>query len=250
VVTQLFRARLEERLGAQAGALLSHPHRRLHVFTSRGRRLLHRPGGLAMALGWLAAFAANAASRRALGGWMQRVVFSDPRDPLPLSLSDYPTHQAVLTPANLTPAVLASCTIPFWLQPVQDVPGGPPGAYFDGGITDYHLHLRYADLGEGLVLYPHFGPQVVPGWLDKPWKRRHGASPALDNLVVLSPRPQWVATLPQGRLPDRSDFRRYGEDEAGRQRAWRRALAESQRLAEDFARLVEGGQPFEALPLP
>jgi hypothetical protein len=39
---------------------------------------------------------------------------------------------------------------------------------------------------KGLVLYPHFQRQVVPGWLDKAWKRRHRASPALDNLVLLS----------------------------------------------------------------
>ena len=249
VVSQVFSAKLQERLGSQAALLLAHPRYRLHVFTSRGRRLLHRPGRLKMPLGWLAAFAANAASRRALGGWMERVVFSDPREPLPFALSDFPTRQVPLTAANLSPAVLASCTIPFWLEAVQDVPGGPEGTYFDGGITDYHLHLPYAEMAEGLVLYPHFGAQVVPGWLDKAWKRRHLASPALDNLVLLSPRPEWVRRLPSGKLPDRSDFKRYGEDHASRQRLWRQALAESQRLADEFAELVRDGRPFEAQAL-
>jgi hypothetical protein len=78
-------------------------------------------------------------------------------------------------------------SIPFVLQAVHDIPGAPPGAYWDGGITDYHLHLHYAGMPEGLVLYPHFQHQVVPGWLDKPLKHRHRASPKLDNLVVLSP---------------------------------------------------------------
>ncbi|KPF49212.1 phospholipase [beta proteobacterium AAP121] len=249
VVTEVFRAKLDERLGTQAATLLAHPQRRLHVFTSRGRRLLHRPGRVKMPLGWMAAFAANAASRSALGGWMERVVFSDPREPLPVPLADYPTRQVPLTAANLMPAVLASCTIPFWLEAVQDVPGGPAGTYFDGGITDYHLHLGYAGMGEGLVLYPHFGAQVVPGWLDKAWKRRHRASPALDNLVLLSPKPEWVRRLPGGKLPDRSDFKRYGQDPASRQRLWRQALAESQRLADEFAELVRDGRPVEALPL-
>jgi hypothetical protein len=90
-------------------------------------------------------------------GWMQRVVFSDPRDALPLPLHDYPSQQVALTPHNLAQAVLASCTIPFALAPVQDVPDGPEGTYWDGGITDYHLHLPYAGMAEGLVLYPHFG---------------------------------------------------------------------------------------------
>jgi hypothetical protein len=48
-----------------------------------------------------------------------------------------------------------------------DIPGAPPGAYWDGGITDYHLHLDYAsaphDTNDAtdaprLVLYPHFQP--------------------------------------------------------------------------------------------
>ncbi len=249
VVTQVFRQQLDLRLGQQAGQVLAHPRFRLHVFTSRGRRLLHRPGRVQMPLGWMGAFAANATSRSALGGWMERVVFSDPRDLLPVPLHDFPTRRAELRTDNLATAILASCTIPFVLEAVQDVPGGPPGTYFDGGITDYHLHLNYAAMPEGLVLYPHFGPQVVPGWLDKPWKRRHVASPHLDNLVLLSPRPEWLRTLPGGKLPDRSDFKRHGHDHRQRQRDWRSALAQSQRLADEFAELVAQPGGIEALPL-
>jgi hypothetical protein len=132
---------------------------------------------------------------------------------------------------------------------VQDVPGGPPGTYWDGGITDYHLHFNYAAMSDGLVLYPHFISQVVPGWLDKAWKQRHRATAALDNLVLLAPTPEWVRGLPNGKLPDRADFKSYGDDEARRQRDWRVALAESQRLADEFAQLVSSGQPVQALPL-
>ncbi len=249
VVTEVFAAKLQERLGTRAGEILSHPRFRLHVFTSRGRRLLHRPGRVQAPLGWFSAFAANALSRGALGGWMERVVFSDPREPLPFALADYPTQRVTLDASNLARAVLASCTIPFWLEAVQDVPGGPAGTYWDGGITDYHLHLPYAQMKDGLVLYPHFMSRVVPGWLDKAWKRRHGATPALDNLVLLSPDPEWVKTLPNGKLPDRADFKRYGEDEAGRQRDWRRAVAESQRLADEFAEMTMRGGPVLAEPL-
>jgi hypothetical protein len=249
-VTEHFGRRLGERLGDRAGEILAHPQRRLHVFTSRGRRLLHRPGRVGMPLGWLGAFGANALSRRALGGWMERVVFSDPRDALPMPLSDYPTRRAGLDDHNLAPAVLASCTIPFALETVQDVPGGPPGSYWDGGITDYHLHLNYAAMSEGLVLYPHFINHVVPGWLDKAWKRRHGATAALDNLVLLAPHPDWVRSLPNGKLPDRGDFKAYLDDEAGRQRDWRSAMHESQRLADECAQTFGIGRPVEAQPLP
>ena len=249
-VTAVLGERLHQRLGQRAAELLAHPRLRLHVITSRGRGLLHRPGRARAGAAWLGAFAANALSRRALGAWMERVVFSDPREPLPFALNDYrPTHCTPLTPANLAHAVLASCTIPFALEAVQDVPGGPPGSYWDGGITDYHLHLNYAAMDNGLVLYPHFIDRVVPGWLDKPWRRRHVATAALDNLVLLSPHPDWVRTLPNGKLPDRADFKTYGDDETRRQHDWRQALSASQQLADEFEQLVTPGRPVHALPL-
>lgn len=249
VVSRAFGQKIEQRLGARAGEILSHPFRRLHVVTSHGRHLLGREGRLRTPLGYAGAFVANALHRRALGGWLERVVFSDPRDPLPMPLEDFPTRQARLDTLNLPPAVLASCSIPFWLKAVHDIPGGPPGAYWDGGITDYHLHWPYAGMAQGLVLYPHFQPTVVPGWLDKAWRSRHRATAALDNLVLLCPSPEWVATLPGGKLPDRSDFKTYADDEAGRQRVWRVALAQSERLAQEFASLTQRGS-IQALPLP
>lgn len=248
-VSEVFGRTLEQRLGQHAAELLSHPRRRLHVFTSRGRHLLAREGRWRTPLGYLGAFVANAASRRALGGWLERVVFSDPRDHFPLPMDDYRSQQATLTEHNLTSAVLASCSIPFWLDAVHDIPGAPSGAYWDGGLTDYHLHLNYAAMDEGLVLYPHFQPQIVPGWLDKAWKRRHRSSVMLDNVVVLSPAPEWVQTLPRGKLPDRGDIKAYGDDEASRVRAWRRAHAESQRLADEFAEAVARPSTVEVLPL-
>jgi hypothetical protein len=182
------------------------------------------------------------------------VIFSDPREPLPLPLHDYRTHRAPLRLDNLRPSILASCSIPFWLDAVHDIPGAPPGAYWDGGITDYHLHLDYGALpaDEGcanLVLYPHFQQTVIPGWLDKVLKHRHRATMHLDNVVLLSPTPAWIATLPNAKLPDRSDFKAYGDDLAGRVKAWSRALREAERLADEFAVLAGSGREVPAQPL-
>jgi len=248
-VSQVFGRKLDERLGTCAAEVLANPHRRLHVFTSRGRHLLAREGRLRTPLGYAGAFVANAASRRALGGWLERVVFGDARDPLPFPLSDFRSREVPLSAQNLGRALLASCSIPFWLDAVHDIPGGPRGAYWDGGLTDYHLHLNYAAMTEGLVLYPHFQSEVVPGWLDKVWKLRHRSSPALDNVVVLSPSPDWIGTLPGRKLPDRSDFKTFGDDFDARVRAWRGALSESRRLAEEFAAVVGADGPIDALPL-
>ncbi len=247
-VSAVFAASVRAQFAGHEGQLLAHPRLRLHVFTSRGRGLLRREARLATPLGYAAAFATNLLSRRALGGWLERVVFSDPRSPLPLGLHDFRSRQVALTAANLALAVQASCAIPFWLKAVHDIPGAPRGAYWDGGITDYHLHLRYADIADGLVLYPHFQPRLVPGWLDKALPRRHRASPWLDNLVLLAPHPDWVRSLPGAKLPDRGDFKAFGDDFAGRAKAWSTALAQSQRLADEFAELL--AQPgIEALPL-
>jgi hypothetical protein len=248
-VSAVFGAKLRERFGGREAEVLGHPRYRLHVFTSRGRHLLRREGRVRTPLGYLGAFATNAVARRAMGGWLERVVFADPRDALPLHLHDYRTHVVPLAAANLAPSILASCSIPFWLDAVHDIPGAPPGAYWDGGITDYHLHLDYASMDRGLVLYPHFQKTVIPGWLDKALRHRHRATERLSNLVVLAPAAAWVATLPNGKLPDRSDFQRYGDDLAARRRDWGRAVAESQRLADEFAAFVERGDAGSVLPL-
>jgi hypothetical protein len=247
-ISRIFAQRLGEHFNGREAEVLAHPRYRLHVFTSLGRGLLRREGRLRTPLGYIGAFTTNLVSRRAMGGWLERVIFSDGREPLPFHLHDYRTHQAPLAAENLATSILASCSIPFVLAAVHDIPGGPPGAYWDGGITDYHLHLDYASMHEGLVLYPHFQRQLVPGWLDKALKHRHRASERLANVVVLAPDPEWVRTLPQGKLPDRSDFKAYGRDNAGRMQAWRTALAHSRQLAEDFEALA-ARPSIEALPL-
>lgn len=248
-VSRVFGATIDARLGARAAELLSHPTRRLHVVTSRGRHLMRRQGALRTPLGYLGAFATNLVSRRAMGGWLERVMFSDPREPLPFALHDYRTKQVALSADNLAASVLASCSIPFWLDAVHDIPGAPRGAYWDGGITDYHLHLDYAQMAQGLVLYPHFQSSVVPGWLDKALKHRHAATARLSNVVLLAPDPEWVkAVMPHGKLPDRQDFKAYGERVDERRRDWARAVAESRRLADEFAEAVRRPS-IETLPL-
>jgi hypothetical protein len=229
--------------GEDLDRLLQHSHYRLHILTSRGLGLLAREGRWRTPAGYAAAWFANAAARPAMGRLLERVVFSDPRAGLPIQVNDYRTRQVHLGMHNLKLALVASCAIPFVLRAVHDIPHAPRGAYWDGGITDYHLHLNWASLAPDpttpnspkLVIYPHFQRALVPGWLDKPWKRRHRSSAMLDNVIVFSPDPSWVKRLPNGKLPDRSDFARYGKDLAARVKAWSQATAESQRLADEAA---------------
>ena len=252
--SERFRQGLAAFYGGRVEEVLSHPRFRLHIVTSRGRHVLAREHRIGTPVGYLGAFVSNTLHRKAMGAWLERVVFSGPEQgapcPLPFATRDFPTRQVLLTEANFQPALQASCSIPFVLQAVHDIPGAPRGAYWDGGITDYHLHLKYDSTpGPGLVLYPHFQKAVVPGWLDKGLKWRHRATAFLDRMIVLAPDPQWVRQLPNGKIPDRTDFIRYAHDVPARMRAWNEAAVASRQLAEEFAQWLEkpGAIPVDPL---
>ncbi len=250
-VSRLFGQGLQDFYGGRIPEVLGHPRFRLHVVTSRGRHVLGREHPWRTPLGYAGAFISNSLHRKAMGAWLERVVFSAPADgalsPLPFGTRDFKTRQVGLTEANFNPALQASCSIPFVLQAVHDIPGGPPGAYWDGGITDYHLHLDYQ--APGIVLYPHFQKQVVPGWLDKALKWRHKPTPFLDRMLLLAPNPAWVQSLPNGKLPDRTDFTRYGMDLQARVKAWTAATSAAQQLADEFAAWLERPDASTVQPL-
>ena len=280
-VSATFAQNLRSMFEGHVPTVLAHPRYRLHVLASRGRHVLAREGRWRTPLGYLGAAATNVASRRALGAWIERVVFSV-RDAsgqpaaLPFATRDYRTRHVALTEDNFNPALLASGSIPFMLQAVHDIPGAPRGAYWDGGITDYHLHLAYGAAkkiaerpmpapargqieaehraehteaaSEGcLVLYPHFQQAVVPGWLDKGLRWRHRATPWLDRMLLLAPDPAWVQTLPGAKLPDRNDFQRLGHPE--RVQAWTTAVHAAVQLADEFEAWLARPDPSALKPL-
>jgi hypothetical protein len=53
-------------------------------------------------------------------------------------------------------------------------------------------------------------------------------------MVLLAPNPDWVKTLPNAKLPDRTDFKRYGTDLQARVKAWSSAASSSRQLADEF----------------
>ncbi len=240
-----FGASLQAFYGGRVSEVLLHPRYKLHIVTSRGRHILGREGSLRAPLGYAGAFFTNVVRRKAMGAWLERVVFSSsnellakPMGELPFRTGDYRTRQIALNEANFNPALQASCSIPFVLRAVHDIPGAPRGAYWDGGITDYHLHLDYK-LDDGIVLYPHFQQAVVPGWLDKSLKWRHGSSAFLDRMIVLAPSEEWIKKLPRGKLPDRTDFAHHGTNLAARVAQWTAATSAAQQLADEFASWLE-----------
>jgi hypothetical protein len=243
-VSEEFGRSLQAFYGGRITEVLHHPRYRLHVVTSRGKHILQHEHPLLTPLGYAGAFLSNMVQRPWMGAWLERVVFSS-ANALPFNPNDFATQQFALTEHNFMQAVQASCAIPFVLQAVHDITGAPKGAYWDGGITDYHLHLNY----KGLVLYPHFQQAVVPGWLDKSLKWRHQATAFLDNTIVLAPNPEWVKTLPNGKLPDRTDFFTYGSDLSARVKVWNTAVAQSQQLVDEFRAWLSHADALQVHPL-
>ena len=230
--------------------VLSNPGYRLHILVVRGLGLLKRESKAKTPAGFAAAALANAFGRRHLRHFVARSVFHDRRD-RPAALNGeafdaFHTQSIPLTEANLGEALRASGSIPLVLEGVTDIEGAMPGTYWDGGIIDYHLHLPY-NRNPGLVLYPHFTDKIVPGWLDKalPWRKASGEW--LDNVVLVAPSRDYLARLPYGKLPDRKDFKRFELDYDGRMRYWRKAMAESERLGDEFLSLAASGSIADRL---
>jgi len=229
---------LEELLGGREDAILNHTWYRLNVVVVRSLGKLAEDARGRLGLGLMSAISANMVSRRHLGRFMERGIVHDARLKAPLAkLVDFPSHEVALSRENLLPALLASASIPLVMAGVRNIPGAPEGIYRDGGLLDYHLDLPYQQ--PGVVLYPHFTDKVVPGWFDKslPWRR--GDATRLQDVLLVAPSKTYLESLPDRKLPDRKDFERYVGDDASRERAWRSAIAESDRLGDEFLELIE-----------
>ncbi len=238
-------------IGGHEHEIATHPHYRLHLLIARGRRLLTAPQRkLTASVGFGLAVLNNLLARAQLANHLERVVVADRRAPaawIQTPFDTFNTHFAPLGPENLAGALLASGTLPFVMEPVRHIPDVPAGTYWDGGLIDYHLALPYARVADqadgGLVLYPHFGEQIVPGWFDKtlPWRRANQGKNRgwLDNMILVAPSPSFLQSLPRRQLPDRNDFHFYGQDNTRRMRDWKQAIGEGERLRDDLAAFVE-----------
>jgi Patatin-like phospholipase len=244
-VSAVSRDILEQVLGDTGAAdLVEHPRIHSHIVTARGRGPAAASSTALLATGMGAAALGNAVSRHLLKPHFQRVVFHNNAAADPgLALNDFNTRYCTLRANNVAPVLHASGAIPFVLTGERDIPGAPPGQYWDGGIIDYHFDLgQYR--GDGLILYPHFSASVVPGWFDKflPWRR--AAIDEIDNLVLLCPSAEFIADLPLGKIPDRSDFSTLGHEE--RVRYWEQCVVRSKALAEEFEQILDDSDPLRA----
>lgn len=237
-ISEHARALLDYVLGEQGiEQILTNPVIKAHFVVARCKKLTQfEPKPLQLA-GILASAGANFIKRNWLAKFYQRYLFSAPGSDLQLQDPEgMPTHQLPLTRDNLRAALTASGSIPIVLEGVKDIPGAPKGMYRDGGIIDYHFDLKLGPK-KGLVLYPHFWAQPAPGWFDKSRASRQPHASSYDNVVMLVPSAEFVASLPYGKIPDRKDFENMPATQ--RIQYWQKVLSESDRLGEAFMQLTQ-----------
>jgi len=232
-ITRKSREILAELLGDHGvGEILSHPLLRSNVLTVRARHLTASDSRPVLALGLLMAMTANVVHRRALGAFFARGLFFDPRGESPfMSATGFPLHKVPLTEQNFAEAVIASGSIPMLLEGVRDIPGAPRGTYRDGGVIDYHLDVPNV-VDDRITLYPHFFDWLKPGWFDRQLSWRRVTRGYFDNTLLICPRREFISSLPEGKVPDRTDFVRLNP--ARRKRIWRDVVRDCGRLADEL----------------
>lgn len=223
-----------------AEEILNSPRYRYHCIAVRCL------GGLASSEEWpqklamAGAFFRSLTGRSALNRQLQRVVFSDPRSERALKVQDnYSTERLPLSAAGFSDALLASGSIPVYMDAIADPAG--KGVLRDGGLLDYHpVPAYFWQQDEAITLYPHFYRELKAGWFDKFFPWRKVPADLLDNVVMLAPSASHIASLPDGKIPERQDFIRFQHDQEERRRRWRIAVERSHILGEEFLRLMEG----------
>jgi len=240
-VTAKSREILSELLGESGVTdILSHPVFRTHLMTVRARHIAASEHRLILAASLMVAASLNAISRSTLAWFFERALFFDARDLPPFfDIDDFPLQRVMIRHDNLEDAIAATGSIPLVLSGVKDIAGARPGMYRDGGVIDYHLDLPQS-APERLTLYPHFFDRIVPGWFDKKltWRRPNPAH--MDRTVLISPSTEFVSRLPNGKIPDRTDFENYTPTD--RIRIWRTVVAACEALAEEFNDVIEKGE--------
>jgi len=226
---------LQHTLGSKGAADSHHAHivnnhlRALHVVTVRNRSLFNHESSWVQGLSLGLAALSNPVSSKVVEGLFPRVVFSQKTGSWPyrnLRLGE----QVALNEENLSASLMASGAIPFVLEPVR-VSGSKERLHWDGGLVDYHFEGPFKSSAD-LVLYPHFYPKLIPGWLDKglPWRRVNPEQ--YDNVVVLCPSKAFIDKLPDQHVPDRNDLKRY--DTRTRINNWQKVINDSEALVDAF----------------
>jgi hypothetical protein len=219
--------------------ILNHPWLRLNFISVRSRGPLSSESKAVLGSGLLGAYFLNLFHPKLLELLFERTLFTSPQtDDSFLSSKTLSAKRIQLTRENFMKALLSSGSIPLVMEGIRDIPGAPAGTYRDGGVLDYHLDLPYNVKDDEIVLYPHFTDRIIPGWLDKALKWRKPHAHNMKNVLMIAPSHEYISKLPNGKIPDRNDFRLYLGRDQDRFRDWKTVVERGQVLADEFEELV------------
>ena len=221
----------------EAHRLIENPARNLNIVAVRGKGVAGSKKQMLEAAGILVAAGANRLSRGSLHKFFERTVFhSGDEVACPEVWQNFSRNDVKLTPDILADTLMASGSIPFVSEPIVDIAGAGSGVYRDGGVIDYHFDVPWS-YSDGIVLYPHFYDYIIPGWFDKSRATRRATGSVWEQMLMLSPSPEMIASLPGGKITDRTDFTAMDDD--ARLAYWQVVIDESERLAEEFTELLD-----------
>jgi hypothetical protein len=220
-------------------SILSHNTYRMNIITVRCRWPVSSEEKAVLMPGLGTGFFLNLLHRKLNSILFERTIFHDPREDPPLKSSFTGAVNVSLSEGNLIPSLMATASIPLVMEGVVNPEGAPPGVYRDGGVVDYHLDLPFSD--QGLVLYPHFIPDIIPGWFDKGTGWRKGSELNMDNVLIVSPSESFKEKLPLMKIPDRKDFILFRGRDDERIACWKKVVELNRLLGEEFMEAVESG---------
>jgi hypothetical protein len=236
VLAQLFSS-------SRAKEAVTNPIRKLHIVAVRNRKLLNGHSKVAQGIGLLSAAIGNLFSASAVNTLYPRVIISPNKSTSPYF---FEPETIELTSNNLSQSLIASGAIPMVMAPTK-IDGGKDRWHWDGGLVDYHFSGPF-NIEDGLVFYPHFFPKVTPGWLDKaiPWRKAKAEN--YDNVVMLAPSEEFIASLPYGKIPDRKDFENLSNED--REAYWGTVLEATNELVSDLhTALKKDGARSAVMPI-
>jgi len=189
----------------------------------------------------------NLISRKRMNRYLERNVFSS-QGPPPLDLARdiiTTTQYHPLTVDNGLSVITASGSIPTVISPQIGITG-EGHQHWDGALTDYHFGVPWK-LNDGIILYTHYQPRIVPGWLDKyvPWRKF--PKEWLDRMVMFYPTKSFVEALPNKVIPNRKDFKIYFQKDDIRIKNWYEAVELSKGLLFDFKQYIRKPIPEELI---
>lgn len=229
---------LDDLLGDdEAKRIVVNEKRNLNIVTVRSKGLDASSSKWKEGAGILASAGANAVDRAYLAKFFDRVVFHSGKGvACPCAWPDFERTDVALKPDTLADVLMATGSIPFVASPITDIDGAPAGVYRDGGVIDYHFDVPW-NMEEGIVLYPHFYSHIIPGWFDKRRTARRARGATWDQILMLAPSDEFVAGLPDGKIPERKNFVDMTDED--RLAYWTIVINESERLAEEFSECLE-----------